>query len=246
MSEKPQAMPETNGKTSKSGPHAQAKHRAPAAPRSSIPPTATTKSAPAKQTKKASSRTQPSLKEALKRIGLKQIELAQLIDVSPRTVSLWATGDAPLPGPVSGYLRLLAKLSSKDRRAELSRIKGRRKMFDEGLYALRYIHSNDNQRETGGALAVLRSGKILGSDRWGGVFTGSYDFDAATETNTMHVRLSVPPNGELITGHEAGSEGTTIDIVGTFERAAPLSSSTVDVAGQPVDVELTYLGPLPT
>ena len=188
----------------------------------------------------------PSLKNTLQRLGLKQIELARLIDVSPRTVSLWATGDAPLPGPVAAYLRLLSNLSTKERAAELARINGRQKMFDEGLYALRYTHAEKDQHETGSALAVLRSGKILGSDRWGGVFSGSYEFEPATETNTMHVRLSVPPDGELITGHQAGPEGATIDIVGTFVRATPLSTATVDVAGNPVDIELTYLGPLPT
>ncbi len=198
------------------------------------------------QPARASARTQPSLKDALNGLGLKQVELAQLINVSPRTVSLWATGEVPLPGPVAGYLRLLGQLPAKARAIELARLKGRQKMFDEGLYALRYTHANDARLETGSALAVLRSGKVFGSDRWGGVFSGSYDFDGATETNTMHVRLTVPPDGELITGLQAGPQGTTIDIVGTFDRAAPLSSATIDVAGHPVDVELSYLGPLPT
>ena len=34
-------------------------------------------------------------------------------------------------------------------------------------------------------------------------------------------------------------------IVGAFERAAPVSSTVVEIAGVPVAIELTYIGPLP-
>ena len=87
--------------------------------------------------------------------------------------------------------------------------------------------------------------RILGSDRHGGTFTGSYDFDPEAQTNTLHVRLAVPPGGMLVTGFDAGPKGATLEIVGRFDRAAPVSKSKVEIAGRPVDVQLTYLGPLP-
>ncbi len=186
-----------------------------------------------------------SLKSTLERLGLRQTEFARLIEVSPRTVSVWATGDARLPGPVAAYLRVLNMLSPSERAEEFKRLKGRDKMFDEGLYRLNYAGHDNAEATSDDALAVLRNGKILGSDRWGGLFTGSYEFDASVETNKLHVRLQVPPGGILVNGFAAGPDGATVDIVGDFERAAPVSKTTVEIAGKPIELQLTYLGGLP-
>lgn len=187
------------------------------------------------------------LKDVLERIGLKQAELARLIGVSQRTVSQWATGDAALPGPAAAYLRVLQKLPPAALAEEFGRLEGRKLMLDEGLYGLDYwaagLASSGN--EAGAGLAVLRNGKILGSDRWGGIFEGSYAFDPVKRANTVHVRLQVPPRGELVTGFAAGPKGAMVDIVGSFVRAAPIASTVVSIEGQPVAVKLAYLGALP-
>jgi transcriptional regulator with XRE-family HTH domain len=186
-----------------------------------------------------------SLKDVLQRLGIRQAELARLLDVSPRTVSLWATGDAPLPGPVAAYLRVLQLSGPTAVSEEIQRLEGRTKMLDEGIYGLAYKGEYLGHHDGGDALAVLRNGKILGSDRWGGVFAGSYEYDAVGEINKVHVRIEVPPEGMLVTGFSAGATGATLDIVAAFERASPLSSTRVEIAGRPIDLELTYLGPLP-
>jgi hypothetical protein len=95
------------------------------------------------------------------------------------------------------------------------------------------------------ALATLRDGRILGSDPWGGVFSGSCRFDAEKRLNTVELRLELPPDGRLITGFSAGPAGASLDIVCAFEGTAPKIATMVEVAGAPVRVELTYLGPLP-
>ncbi|MCB1504183.1 MAG: helix-turn-helix domain-containing protein [Hyphomicrobiaceae bacterium] len=191
--------------------------------------------------------TNVNLRDALERLGLKQVELARLLDVSARTVSLWATGEGSLPGPVAAYLRVLGLLPADLLAAELRRVNGRSKMIDEGLYNVEYRSSFfcDESGACGSALAVLRNGKILGSDRWGGVFSGSYEFDPVKETNSVHLRLHVPPEGELVTGFAAGPKGAIIEIAGQFERAAPVSQTVADIAGEPVEVTMTFLGALP-
>ncbi len=188
-----------------------------------------------------------SFKETLEHLGLKQAEFARLIEMSPRSVSLWATGESPLPGPVAAYLRVLQLLPAEVRAQELRRVQGRSKMIDEGLYNVeyRFTGSHSVDADVGSALAVLRNGKILGSDRWGAVFMGSYEFDPVNETNAVHLRLHVPPQGELVTGFAAGPEGAIIEVAGQFERAAPLTRTIADIAGQPLEVTMTYLGALP-
>lgn len=190
-----------------------------------------------------------SLKDLLERLGLKQSEFARLIEMSPRTVSLWATGESPLPGPVAAYLRVLQLLPTETRAEEFRRVQGRSKMIDEGLYNVEYRSPEQfglgPTAASGSALAVLRNGKILGSDRWGAVFMGSYEFDPVSETNAVHLRLHIPPEGELITGFAAGPEGAIIEVAGQFERAAPVSRTVADIAGQPLEVTMTYLGALP-
>jgi transcriptional regulator with XRE-family HTH domain len=189
--------------------------------------------------------TRPGLKSSLDRLGLKQAELARLLDVSPRTVSLWATGSAPLPGPVAAYLRLLAAAGPGVVGGEIKSLARRSKTLDEGIYGLSYKGEDAGLVDGGVALAVLRNGKILGSDRGGGVFKGSYWFDPVHETNRVHVRLNVPPEGQLVTGFAAGPEGAALDIVGSFERAAPVSAIDIEIDGRALEVQLTYLGPLP-
>jgi hypothetical protein len=181
----------------------------------------------------------------LERLGLRQAELARLLDVSPRTVSVWATGEAPLPGPVAAYLGLLQLSHPSVVSSELRRLEGRSRMLDEGIYGVSYTGEHMGEVDGGNGLAVLRNGKILGSDRWGGVFAGSYEYDPINKMNTVHVRLEMPPDATLVTGFSSGPDGATLDIVGAFERAAPISSTVVEIAGMPVAIELTYLGPLP-
>jgi transcriptional regulator with XRE-family HTH domain len=185
------------------------------------------------------------LKHILNTVGLKQTELARLLDVSPRTVSMWATGEVNLPGPVAAYLRLLVAAGPDNLAAELGRLQGRHKMFDEGIYSLSYAAAGEDFKTGGDGLAVLRSGRIVGSDRWGGMFEGSYRFDGTSQTNHFHLRMQVPADGELVTGFTGGPEGATLDIVAVLERASPMASATIEIDGRAVDLKLTYLGPLP-
>jgi hypothetical protein len=93
-------------------------------------------------------------------------------------------------------------------------------------------------------LAVLRGGRILGSDPYGGVFRGHYQYDAARGDILVEVRLAIPPNGVLLTGLEAGPDGAFVDVSGRFPKPKPVSSAVVDVAGAPVTVELRFVGAL--
>ena len=118
-------------------------------------------------------------------------------------------------------------------------------MVNEGVYGLSFtaLAPSDGADRVEG-LAMLRGGRVLGSDPHGGVFTGHYHYDAVRGEVVIAVRLVVPPNGVLLTGLEAGPDGLLVDISGRFAPAKPVSSAVVDVAGAPIAVELRYVGPL--
>jgi hypothetical protein len=86
------------------------------------------------------------LKLVLDRLGLKQSEFAKLLDVSPRAVSLWATGEVTLPGPVRAYLRMLQHAEPPVRSAELARLSSPRPAFKDGLYSLMYGTSSGSDK----------------------------------------------------------------------------------------------------
>ena len=186
------------------------------------------------------------LKAELAHLGLRQCEFAKLLDVSPRTVNMWAVGDVGLPGPVEGYLRLLNLMSPEERAEEFNRLPGRSKMFDPGMYRFQYCAHVSGVLDTGQGVCVLSDGKIFGCDPWGGVFHGSYMFNPAHERTDAQMVLRVPADGMLVTGLDVGHEGADFETYGSFERTDRVSKSIIKIAGVPVEVVLTYLGPPPS
>lgn len=186
-----------------------------------------------------------SLKLQLQRLGIRQTELARLLEVSARTVSLWSTGAVPIPGPVAAYLRVLEATGPEGLDRELTRLAHRTHRINEGVYALSYHGLDRGLRTEGEAIAILRNGNIMGSDRAGAIFRGTYIFDRFRATNKVHIQLSIPPAGMLVNGHAAGADGAAIDVVGEFRRKPCDTAIVLKVAGRPVEIQLNYLGPVP-
>ena len=95
------------------------------------------------------------------------------------------------------------------------------------------------------ALAIVRDGNILASDRNGGVYTGLSTRHGSDDLQTVALTCNMPPDTELVTGFCAGDFGAIIPIRGAFDPGTDVQRVTVSVAGQPLDVELAFLGPLP-
>src|SRR5688572_32639123 len=115
-------------------------------------------------------------------------------------------------------------------------------MLENGIYGLRFAASHDGEPADGSGLAVLRDGKVLGSDPLGAVFTGTYEFDEARKLNKVRLRLDVPPDGVLVTGFSAGTTGATLDIAGAFSGSAPDTTAFIQIAGAPVGCRSGILG----
>lgn len=120
-------------------------------------------------------------------------------------------------------------------------------MFRNGIYRIDYRNPLDNDAPGDDALVVVRDGRMIGSDRYGGVFSGTARRSLASfsRKETVGVQMTVPPGGALVTGRNAGPSGATIDIFGRLDPQLDHQTTTVDVAGHPVELRISYLGPLP-
>lgn len=115
----------------------------------------------------------------------------------------------------------------------------------DGVYRIYYRSLDDPIFGPEHALAVMREGQVIGSDPCGGIFSSAADRDG-DDPGVIRLQLTVPPCGELVTGYLAGFEGATIEISSTLNPLANTQRSIVDIEGDPVEIEVMYLGPLPT
>ena len=179
---------------------------------------------------------EPSLKPKLEKLGLRQTDFARLLDVSARTVNLWATGAQPVPGSVAAYLRLLEVAAPDVRAAEVGRVIDRSRHLRDGIYGVAYRApaSADEGRGT----AVLRNGKLTGADVDGNLFCGCYRFDRVRGVTLVDLRLGTQDADAPV---EPGVSGPLLTLSGQH----PLQQGTCVIASEVYEIELRFLGPLP-
>jgi hypothetical protein len=118
-------------------------------------------------------------------------------------------------------------------------------MLPDGLYELLYRADADPGLGFDSLLLALRNGNILGSDKWGGLLTGRCEFNSNADEHQVNVRLHVPPGGMLVTDYMPHPTSRDVALDLRFSRYDDLVSGLVEVAGQPVRVELLFKGPVP-
>lgn len=118
-------------------------------------------------------------------------------------------------------------------------------MLSDGIYRVEYCAPFGAEEFSDYALAVLRSGEILGSDKHGGLYLGTYEGEPATGRERIRLRLEIPLGGVLVTGDAHSQAGDFIDIEAAFDKQTAPYRVVINVAGQPVSIELVYIGPLP-
>ena len=120
-------------------------------------------------------------------------------------------------------------------------------MFRDGVYELFYRSESAPEGGFDSLLLALRNGNILGSDKWGGVFLGRFEFDPQTQHHRLDVQLHVPPGGMLVTDAKPRPWGDTIDVTLTLANTTAMTSAfdVVNVGGGDIRVELQFKGPVP-
>lgn len=117
-------------------------------------------------------------------------------------------------------------------------------MFRNGIYRIDYRSPHDDFVPSDDALFVVRDGSIIGADRHGGVYAGS-QFATRGALDGVRVQMTAPPGGEMVTGAIAGPDGAVIDIFSKLDPVRNFQTTTIEVAGDPVEISVAYLGPFP-
>lgn len=84
----------------------------------------------------------------------------------------------------------------------------------------------------------------MGSDPYGGVYLGTASKANTTQAIDLRMRAEIPPEGVLVTGFTASAEGASLAVSGTLDPGAENQRTTVNIGGESVAIEVTYLGPL--
>ena len=140
--------------------------------------------------------TRHELKATLGQLDISQVDLARLVDMTPRAVNLWMTGTRSIPGPVKAYVQLLASLPIGMRQAELAKLTEETKTMKDGMYLIEYV----GQTGAGHCTLVFDGGRIYGADVAGGKYDGGYQFNESTCLVDVKVRVQMPANQPSVIG----------------------------------------------
>jgi hypothetical protein len=114
-------------------------------------------------------------------------------------------------------------------------------MLRDGIYRALIAGS----AETGSAVYVCRAGKVVGVGYKGADYEGTYSWDDVRKVNTFEIEVTFPPGVQMVTGMVAGAQGATLTVRGEGKTPEPVSRFSLDLAGRAVDVQLSYVRPLP-
>lgn len=136
------------------------------------------------------------LKVILGQIGISQADLAHLVGVTPRAVSLWMTGSRSIPGPLAAYARLLASLPLGMQQAELANLSEEIKTMKDGMYLIQYA----GQAGSGYGTLIFDGGRIYGADIAAGKYDGECHFNEATGLVDVSIRVQMSAGQQSVIG----------------------------------------------
>ncbi len=94
---------------------------------------------------------------------------------------------------------------------------------------------------------ICRDGHLFGADPKGRVYTGEIDVQAkhAAHKTPMKGTYEIPIRRKLPSIPSLGNPSFRVPITGEIDPFARSQNATVFVGGKEIDIQITYLGPLP-
>lgn len=185
--------------------------------------------------------TENELKTLLAELSLSQSDFSKLIDVTPRAVTLWMSGERAIPGAAAAYLRAFKLLPLNLRKVELSRLKRRGSGMRDGMFEVHYQTGHD----AGVCVLVFDAGKVYGTDSQRVRYDGEYMFDEATGKTNAKLKVTFPPDVMSVFGISNPYEWA-IDVTTSFDPRVDAGALVVTTSlGQPLNARYRFLRALP-
>jgi transcriptional regulator with XRE-family HTH domain len=154
-----------------------------------------------------------------------QKDFAKLMDVTTKTVNLWATGERMVPGPVAAYLRVYQLLPHPLKEREKMLVKTESPGMREGIYLVEIEGTTGKSQ----AFLTFHEGKIHGADTGKAVYSGYYASADNEEFVSLKLRVTMPKNGESILGIPPQPFEYVISVEATFSHKAQIMSVPVNL-----------------
>ncbi|ULJ73324.1 helix-turn-helix transcriptional regulator [Rhizobium gallicum] len=136
------------------------------------------------------------LKNVMSALGLSPTSLAKLLDVTPRAISMWLTGERSIPGPAEAYLNLFSTLLPSQQELEIQKSEKEKLAMKDGLYQLEFSAHNG----VGIGVLIFENGRIYGSDVGNGKWDGTYTMNPVTKQAELDIRVEMPAGEESVLG----------------------------------------------
>jgi hypothetical protein len=184
---------------------------------------------------------QDDLKLILGELSLTQADFARLIEVTPRAVGLWLSGERGIPGPVEAYLRLFKVLPGNLRQIEVLRLKTKGSKMREGMFGISFQYGGDGGM---GAL-IFEGGRIYGADVGGVKYDGDYEVREESGLADIKLKVTFPPNTSSVFGTKNPYEWS-IDVTATMNPKLDSGSLIARTSiGKNLNAQYVYLRALP-
>lgn len=183
---------------------------------------------------------QNELKNAMSALGLSAASLSKLLDVTPRAISMWLTGERSIPGPAEAYINLFSKLSPSQQELEIQKSEVEKLTMKDGLYQLEFAGPNG----AGYGVLIFDNGRVYGSDVGLGKWDGSYKMNPITKRAEIELTVQMPAGSESVLG-PAQPFRWNVDVRATMDPSVDVGYIDAQTNLGPAKAKYIYMRSLP-
>ena len=114
-------------------------------------------------------------------------------------------------------------------------------MVRDGIYQAAYSGAGYAAR----GVFVLRKGAFVGIGQTGALYEGAYWANQATKSLDFDGCVRFPPGVALVTGLQVRPDAVILPFKGSAPQPSPDANFCLQLQGQPVQVSMTYVSPIP-
>jgi hypothetical protein len=120
-------------------------------------------------------------------------------------------------------------------------------MFVDGIFEIAPLPKKQSLAADDRVILICRSGRLFGADPHGRIYRGVLYPAAARTTRKSRLKAvyEVPLKSKRLSGRVPALNRIPVPISGEIDPWARCQNATVRIGHKPIDIEITYIGPLP-